>query len=242
MSIDSSFDTPEHFEGTSDDQPQGQSRKKHDQQRPSLGGIMDRALGYASEHRNELLNTLGNGAKANPIAAVLVTVGVLGLIASIRSSSSGPSADGMTTGAPGSARARIEQTAERMRNGTTPGSDFPPVADRHGRPSLDSVLPQDPVMLAVVGLALGAAIGGVLPSSSRERALVDLARDQLSPLSMVNPDQDQGSINEARHLTSPAGMAGMEGSDIVGDETDSLLLEDNVFAERKDQRPPPGAV
>lgn len=241
MSIDSSFDTPEHFQQTSDDHSQGPTRNP-DQQRSTPGGMMDRALDYASENRNQLLNTLGNGAKANPIAAVLATVGVLGLIASIRSSSSGSSASGMAAGAPGSARARIEQTAERMKNGTTPGSEVPQVAERHARPGLDKVLPQDPIMLAVMGLALGAAIGAVLPSTDRERSLMDFGRDKLTRLNTNDADHSEGSASEARDLTSPVGMAGMEGTDIVGDETDSALPKDSGFAGGQDQRPPSGAV
>ena len=192
MSIDSSFDTPEHFERTADD-PSQRENPNHDQH-SSLGGIMDRALGYASEHRNELLHTLGNGAKANPIAAVLATIGGLGLIGAIRSSSAS-AAGGGAPGGSGSARERIQQTAERMKNGASTGSVSSAVTQRQNRPDFASILPQDPVMLAVVGLALGAAIGAVLPATNRERDLVDLAEDKLSRLNMgPTTDPDPGAI------------------------------------------------
>lgn len=242
MSIDSSFDTPEHFERTSDD-PSQRKIPNHDQQHSSPGGMMDRALGYASEHRNELLHTLGNGAKANPIAAVLATVGGLGLIAAIRSSSAS-AAGGAALGGSGSARERIQQTAERMRNGTPAGSVLPSVTPRQHRPDFGSILPQDPVMLAVMGLALGAAIGAMLPASNRERDLVDLAKDKLSRLNTgptTDAEPSEGSPNEAEHLTRPAGVAGMEGSDIVGDETDSRLPTSHD-ASYGDSPRPPGTV
>ncbi|WP_122710696.1 DUF3618 domain-containing protein [Pseudomonas viridiflava] len=89
MSIDSSFDTPEHFEEESKKSPETLEREI-DQQRSSIGNIVDalekkmspgqlvdQALGYVKDNGGEFFGNLGNNVKANPVPAVLTTVGVL---------------------------------------------------------------------------------------------------------------------------------------------------------------------
>lgn len=233
MSTDSSFDTPEHFEQQSTEPPQ--SRNQTDQQGSGTGGLMDRAWSYADANRGQLLTTLGNAAKANPIAAALTALGVLGLVAASRSSASGSSAAGLAQSAPGSARERIRQTAERMKSGTAQAGDSTSTTARPMRPGVDGLLPEDPVLLAVMGLVVGAALGAVLPSTRQERKLADLARDKLSlgdTDAATDGDKDRGSRADAERLTRPTGMAGIEGSDIVGDETDSLLARRDAPADR----------
>ncbi|CAM3401483.1 hypothetical protein BZK31_04820 [Pseudomonas floridensis] len=144
MSIDSSFDTPEHFEEESQKSPETLEREI-DQQRSSIGNIVDalekkmspgqlvdQALAYVKDNGGEFFGNLGNNVKANPVPAVLTTVGVLWLMmGSNRPASIGPSAGASVLGSVGervssvadtvsdslsSAKARVAQTVSHMKD------------------------------------------------------------------------------------------------------------------------------
>ncbi|MCF5707554.1 DUF3618 domain-containing protein [Pseudomonas syringae] len=146
MSIDSSFDTPEHFEEESQKSPETLEREI-DQQRSSIGNIVDalekkmspgqlvdQALAYVKDNGGEFFDNLGNNVKANPVPAVLTTVGVLWMMmgsnrtpSSSSSSSSGSSVLGSVServgsvagsvgDSLGSAKARVAETVSHMKD------------------------------------------------------------------------------------------------------------------------------
>ncbi|WP_122689540.1 DUF3618 domain-containing protein [Pseudomonas viridiflava] len=147
MSIDSSFDTPEHFEEESKKSPETLEREI-DQQRSSIGNIVDalekkmspgqlvdQALGYVKDNGGEFFGNLGNNVKANPVPAVLTTVGVLWMMMgnnrpATGGSSSGSSVLGSVTeragsmagsvsDSLGSAKARVQETVSHMKDRTS---------------------------------------------------------------------------------------------------------------------------
>lgn len=142
MSIDSSFETPESFEGDSEKSPETLEREI-DAQRSSIGNIVealeskfspgqlvDQALAYAKGNGGEFFGNLGNTIKANPVPTVLTSVGLLWLMMGQNRSpapSSGTSSLGhlgerlsdmahSVTDTLGNARGRIEETAHRMKD------------------------------------------------------------------------------------------------------------------------------
>jgi len=147
MSIDSSFDTPEHFEEESKKSPETLEREI-DQQRSSIGNIVDalekkmspgqlvdQALGYVKDNGGEFFGNLGHNVKANPVPAVLTTVGVLWMMMgnnrpATGGSSSGSSVLGSVTeragsmagsvsDSLGSAKARVQETVSHMKDRTS---------------------------------------------------------------------------------------------------------------------------
>ncbi|RMQ50099.1 hypothetical protein ALQ04_02314 [Pseudomonas cichorii] len=221
MSIDSSFDTPENFEAQSHKSPET-LEQEIDEQRSSIGNIVDalekkispgqwvdQALAYARENGGEFLGNLGTTVKANPMPAVLTSVGVLWLMMGSRtpSPSSGPS---MIDGAGkkvsdmassvgdslSSAKARVQETAARMKDKTGQLTDS--IGEKFSSPSghdvgqrfqekrlsvqssANTLLREQPLAVAAMGVALGALIGAALPASEREKQLIGQARDKLA--------------------------------------------------------------
>ncbi len=144
MSIDSSFDTPEHFEEESKKSPETLEREI-DQQRSSIGNIVDalekkmspgqlvdQALGYVKDNGGEFFGNLGNNVKANPVPAVLTTVGVLWMMMSNNRPATGGSSNGSSvlgsvteragsmagsvSDSLGSAKARVQETVSHMKD------------------------------------------------------------------------------------------------------------------------------
>ncbi|KPY33320.1 MULTISPECIES: DUF3618 domain-containing protein [Pseudomonas syringae group] len=144
MSIDSSFDTPEHFEEESKKSPETLEREI-DQQRSSIGNIVDalekkmspgqlvdQALGYVKDNGGEFFGNLGNNVKANPVPAVLTTVGVLWMMMGNNRPATGGSSNGSSvlgsvteragsmagsvSDSLGSAKARVQETVSHMKD------------------------------------------------------------------------------------------------------------------------------
>jgi ElaB/YqjD/DUF883 family membrane-anchored ribosome-binding protein len=254
MSTESTFDTPEQFEEESQKSADTLEREI-DQQRSSIGNLVDalekrmspgqlvdQALGYVKGTGGETFTNLGNQIKANPLAVALTAVGVLWLMTGSRTPSPGPSvldkvsdkvsgvADSVA-GSLGDAKARVQQTAARVKDkageltgsathalsGSVPDTHAAATLREKGRQvqsSASNLLHEQPLMVAVIGIALGAAIGAALPTSEPEKKLVNLAREKLNEPGLSDTDPLSSSI--PRELTADAGMAGMQDSDIVG--------------------------
>jgi ElaB/YqjD/DUF883 family membrane-anchored ribosome-binding protein len=235
MSTDSTFESEESFARESEKSPETLEREI-DAQRSSIGNIVDaleskfspgqlidQALAYTKGNGGEFFANLGTTIKANPVPTVLTSVGLLWLIMGqnrTATPSSGPSTldhlgeriSGMAqtvTDSFGSAKARIEETAQRMKEkaghvSETASHLTDSVSDklsatgqranmsthdlgdtlqqqaRKAQSSLDRMLREQPLALAAIGIALGAALGAALPSTERENRMMGQASDQLT--------------------------------------------------------------
>lgn len=254
MSTESTFDTPGHFEEQSQKSAETLEREI-DQQRSSIGNLVDalekrmspgqlvdQALGYVKDHGGETFANLGNQIKANPLATVLTSVGILWLMAGRRTPSPGPSllekvsdkvggVAGSVAGGVTDAKSRLQQTVALMKDkageltdtaaqvlpGKSDGTQAVATLRERGRrvqSSASNLLHEQPVVVAVIGIALGAAIGAVLPSSEPEKKVLSLARDKLSDTGSA--DTQAASSSSPGSLPGTSGMTGVEGSDIVG--------------------------
>ncbi|MBX8606079.1 DUF3618 domain-containing protein [Pseudomonas cichorii] len=219
MSIDSSFDTPENFEAQSQKSPET-LEQEIDEQRSNIGNIVDalekkispgqwvdQALAYARENGGEFAGNLGNNVKANPVPAILASVSILWLMMGSRTPSPGPSMidnagrkvsdmAGSVGDSLSSAKARIQETAARMKDRTSQMTDSfgekLSSTSGHGtggtfqekrlkmQSSASTLLREQPLAVAAIGLAVGAIIGAALPASEREKQLIGQARDKLT--------------------------------------------------------------
>lgn len=227
MSIDSTFDIPESFDNDSHKSPETLEREI-DAQRSSIGNIvdalegkfspgqlLDQALSYGKGTGGEFFSNLGNTVKTNPLPTVLTSVGLLWLMMgqNRRASFNGPSSLGnlgerigdmahSVTDTFDSAKSRIEETAQRMKEKAGQVSDdvseklsatgeclnkgSHDVTDslhehtRKAQSSLTYMLREQPLVLAAIGIALGAALGAALPSTERENQMMGQASDTLT--------------------------------------------------------------
>lgn len=255
MSIDSSFDTPEHFEQASQKSPEALEREI-DQQRSSIGNIVDalerkmspgqlvdQALTYAKDNGGEFFGNLGNNVKTNPVPAVLTTIGIVWLMLGNRTptdpSSAGPSlfegvseraenVVGAVSDSLSSAKARVQETVALMKDRVSEVKDktthFTDSMDEKrsqasgllhetGRTfeqkrlrlqsSATRLLNEQPLTLAVLGIAVGAVMGAALPATDGEKRLVRQAREKLSG---VSPAQRTATTPANRSTTDYHGL------------------------------------
>jgi ElaB/YqjD/DUF883 family membrane-anchored ribosome-binding protein len=148
----------------------------------------------------------------------------------------------------GSAKARIEETAQRMKEkaGEVSGdvseklsatrehlnksshdaSDTLHEQTRKAQSGLNYMLREQPLALAAIGIALGAALGAVLPSTERENQLMGQASDTLTD--KVKQTASEGYekvaqeakavVNDVKSATQPS-AAGSNGSPQVESTT-----------------------
>jgi ElaB/YqjD/DUF883 family membrane-anchored ribosome-binding protein len=228
MSIDSTFETPEAFDSDSHKSPETLEREI-DAQRSSIGNIvdalegkfspgqlLDQALSYGKGTGGEFFSNLGNTVKTNPLPTVLTSVGLLWLMMGQNrspSTSSGPLSSNhlgerisdmahSVTDTFDSAKSRIEETAQRMKDkagqvsddvsekfsttgerlnkGSHDASDALHEQTRKAQSGLSYMLREQPLALAALGIALGAALGAALPSTEQENKMMGQASDTLT--------------------------------------------------------------
>lgn len=215
MSIDSSFDTPEHFE-----QESQAGKHRAEPQQPGVrhfidalgksespGQAVDQALDYFKSNGGESLGEMGKLAKANPVVTAVTAIAALWWLTGNRVASTGTSQLDQTgdewaadvADDPGSAKARVLETAARMGERTgalkhgagepavNPGEAYGvsslrrQASEGSNLPSgLRNLLGDQPLVAAAVGIALGALFGACMPTSEREKKLFDQAREKLA--------------------------------------------------------------
>ena len=77
-----------------------------------------------------------------------------------------------------SSRETLEQTAASLRNSANRAAAATREQVDHARAGMDRLLEEQPLMLGVFGLAAGAILGALLPTSEHEDRLFGEARDR----------------------------------------------------------------
>ncbi|GAB3393863.1 DUF3618 domain-containing protein [Azotobacter armeniacus] len=189
----------------------------------SPGELLDKALGYTKGHGGEFMSNLSNTVAANPMPTVLTSVGLLWLLTSqnrtLRTQvyagdaameSSGPS---LTEKARQRA-AGIREKAEHLGEGVSDslGSARQHLSDssqhaadslRHraqqARSGFDTLLHEQPLVLGALGIAVGALIAGMLPTTQQEDQLLGEASDNLT-------DKLKVTAEEGREVATELGL------------------------------------
>lgn len=171
--------------------------------RLSPGQLVDRALGLVKEHGGEAATNLGHTVKENPVPLLLTAIGLSWLMINQHRSSTGRSTLAYTGDStePGegtreklhqtsarigqsarSARARVRRSAGSVRATAHSAVDRTRsamyTARTQGRQTFDRMLEEQPLALGVMGLAVGALLGSLLPATEREDRLMGQARDR----------------------------------------------------------------
>lgn len=168
----------------------------------SPGQLLDQTMGFVQRHGGELARNLGTTVKQNPIPLVLTGIGIAWLIASNRSSermesgvfheafdtSSDETSPGMgeklREGAAsvqervGAAREKVADAASRVSTRAHEARDRARAQAARARQGFSQMMDEQPLVLGVLAVALGAAIGASLPATRKEDELMGEARDQ----------------------------------------------------------------
>lgn len=159
-------------------------------QRLSPGQLLDQALGTVREHGGEFGRNLGGDMKRNPLALLLTGAGIAWLMAG---SGNGSAASGRASGASfgdgsgdGRVRSALKDSAGKAREVTASTGDRARRAAgavqgtaRSAEQSMETMLREQPLLAGSLGVALGAALGAMLPRTQTEDELMGSRRDRI---------------------------------------------------------------
>jgi hypothetical protein len=170
----------------------------------SPGKLVDEALGLFREHGGDFAANLGNSIKQNPVPVMLAAVGIGWMMfASNRRSSNydyDSNDEGSLAGLGESIKSRAADAGGKLKTGAAAAHDqlanswesskdavmgrISETAStahsqaKRAREGLNTLLQEQPIILGALGLAVGAALGAVLPSTEHEDRLLGPVRDK----------------------------------------------------------------
>lgn len=164
------------------------------QARLSPGQLLDQAMSMFRGHSGEFARNLGTQVKENPLPVALIGTGIAWMIASRRRGSRETIRQkaGTVRQKAAAARERVAQAGSSIAQAgsslANTGSDF---AHRVGSAAgsaraqaaragegFGRMMDEQPLVVAALGVALGAVIGAMLPSTEREDRLLGEASDR----------------------------------------------------------------
>jgi ElaB/YqjD/DUF883 family membrane-anchored ribosome-binding protein len=174
----------------------------------SPGQLFDRLLHYGKGNGREVAQNIGNAVKANPVPALLTSVGLLWLYASRNEPAPSPVTGrghdgGMSAGGNGhgaidrarelgeevsdtvsagwdQARSRVSDAASRVADTAQDArASFQQQKDRAVQ-GYNQLLRNNPLALGAIGIAVGALLGAALPVTEPENRLMGEASDDLA--------------------------------------------------------------
>jgi len=170
----------------------------------SPGKLVDEALGLFREHGGDFAANLGNSIKQNPVPVMLAAVGIGWMMfASNRQSSNydyDSNGEASLAGVGESIKSKAADAGEKLKTGAAAAHDqlanswesskdavmgriIETASTAHSqakraREGLNTLLQEQPIILGALGLAVGAALGAVLPSTEHEDRLLGPVRDK----------------------------------------------------------------
>ncbi len=157
-------------------------------ERFSPGQLMDQALGMVREHGGEFGRNLGTQVKNNPLPLILTSVGISWMMMSSGSSGAAPgrAKSGASPGkgvssaknALGNAATKSQDKAtavgDRLHGATANASEYA----HNARDSLAQFYRDQPLIAGSLGIAIGAALAALIPSTDIEDEMLGEASDQ----------------------------------------------------------------
>ena len=169
------------------------------ERRLSLDRVMELTVGRIRERGGEFAGNLTDAAAQNPVPMLLTSIGLGWMMLTTRGARArAADADGrLATGA----RERMDHARERM---------------DHARERVDRLLEEQPLILGAFGLAAGAIIGALLPTTETEdRWLGDVRDKAVRNAAQTSRARYQAAREQASTYSAP-GSSGAEGEADTG--------------------------
>lgn len=155
--------------------------------RLSPGELIDQALGMAREHGGEFGRNLGSQVKSNPMPMILTSVGISWMMMSSDSkgeahthhaSASSPAKDGRSLkDALGDTAAKAQDTTAEVSDRVHGAGANVNESVQNARESLVHFYRDQPLIAGSLGIAIGAALGALVPPTEIEDDMLGEARD-----------------------------------------------------------------
>jgi ElaB/YqjD/DUF883 family membrane-anchored ribosome-binding protein len=166
----------------------------------SPGQLFDRMVNFGKGNGREFAQNVGNAVKANPVPALLASVGLLWLYAGRNEPAPAPGGDGSGDGqgivdrARGlggevsdtvsstwnQASSRVADSASRIADTAHGARDSLRQQKDRAVQGYDHLLRDNPLALGAIGIAVGALLGAALPVTEPENRLMGEASDRLA--------------------------------------------------------------
>lgn len=168
--------------------------------RLSPGELMDQALGMAREHGGEFGRNLGAQVKNNPMPMILTSIGISWMMMSSGKSSggSGTTAYGTSgtnglSGAKDSARNKAAAVGDRVHDVNANARE----TAHYARDSLAQFYRDQPLIAGSLGVAIGAVLGSLVPSTKIEDNLMGEARDRSVDAAKSKTESEYDKVRES---------------------------------------------
>ena len=173
------------------------------QARLSPGQFLDEGVALLKRYGGEFAGTLGTSIKRHPMPIILTGIGLTWLIVSARSGQSpspsfsygdyeeyeGEGREGLTSTLKAKA-ARVAEATGSVRDKVRGAASQSREQIQRARASFSELLQEQPLLLGLLGIGLGAAIGAALPSTQKENELLGETRDRaLDRMKSVGSEQ-----------------------------------------------------
>lgn len=179
------------------------------------GQLFDQAMAYTRSNGGEFFQNLGNVVKNNPMPVVLAGIGLAWLAASDKTppaparASAGPGlgsklshALGQATDTLAHATSNAASTGQGLKEHAGELSQQAQAQAAQLKNQFSRVLEEQPLVVAAVGLALGAALGAVLPTTRQESQLMGSTSNALTDTLKAKGEQAYAQVKEA--IAQPA--------------------------------------
>jgi hypothetical protein len=232
------------------------------EQKLSPGKLIDEALGLFREHGGDFASNLGNSIKQNPVPVMLAAVGIGWMIFTSNRQPPNynydPNDEESLAGVGESIKRKATEAGDKVKSGAAAARDqlanswtsskdavvgrmsetanTAQAQARRAREGLNTLLQEQPIILGALGLAVGAAIGAVLPSTEHEDRLLGPVRDktlsQIKERGAETYEQVRDTVENAvdrvqQTATKAAGQSGDQKRD---------REESNALAEKPSER------
>lgn len=180
------------------------------------GELFDRLLGGGKHGSREFAGNLAETVKANPMPTLLTVAGLAWLYASQGERGSVEASDGKpglgervgqaregVSSKVGSARQKVGESAHHAAGATRAKA-------RRASEGFQHMLDDNPMALGAMGIAAGALLGAVLPSTRKEDELLGPMRDRLADQARHAAHSGyEVAAETGREVTSPADGSGI---------------------------------
>lgn len=197
------------------------------QQRLSPGGIADELVDYVrSSGANEFAHNLNESVKRNPIPVALMGVSLAWLMWSGRE---GQHYEADHIGDSHAMRHRLDEASDSAREQAAKVREGTRQGIRQARNSFESLMREQPLLLGALGVAAGAALGAMLPSTRQEDELMGEASEQLGEAAKQQMHLQLRKGKRVAEAASDAAMEQVQDAEQAQARSEDGLDSENIY-------------
>jgi hypothetical protein len=196
------------------------------QEKLSPGQLADQSLTYLSERGYELVCGIGRAAREHPVPFALAAAGALWYLSRRRSGDEieielddeleQEALAGMESFEPEGAAQRARAAADRASEKVGHATEFVGRGARRAKGEFSRVLQEQPLLVGAIGLALGAALAGLVPVTAGEDRLLGEKSERLVRRAKQKAGEQVDRVRDKARRAADAARSAVSGTDQTG--------------------------